>query len=713
MKPPVVVLILGLIVIAAVVGIVAYTTLSNNEGSGLDIAVYDRWSLHSLNGTKVQLYDLNQNLIAEANTDDRGVAHFNVSSGSYFVYAKAPGYEEQWENLSVSQGIAQMVDVGLEQVVSCEENWTCGDYGECVNGIQTRNCTDLNDCGTTYKKPNEVANCTVQVCSSDSDCDDGNPCTEDKCNNKTSCLHTAVSKCKSGDGCCPSGCNYIIDKDCRQCKSSSDCNDNNDCTIDLCVKGFCQISWPHCGDNDGCCPPGCTHSEDSDCSGGTGCSSSSDCNDNNPCTSDSCDGGDCKHHSLADGTSCGTGKICCSGKCSSPACSKSSDCGTNTSCTTYTCSNPDTCSAKCNEVTKDCSDCSCSCGDYTSTGNEADVSCTDDIDNDCDSFVDCDDSDCAGNPACGGTCTSDGGTCTQDSDCCSGKCDSETGKCFSCASCSGVSACSNQETNECESQCGASQECDDKQVDSTGISGNTCYICSDCTYSGDTTVGSCTCGATNCANGYCGAGTTCYYGVTCSIGQWNYTNTCSTADSCGTNTLITGKTCSASGCSAGTTYTCSSSSHTNCQSKSCGGKTYYCTYDGSSWAWRTSKPEESIAAGNCNDGVDNDCNGKTDPSDPGCFDADIYCNETCTNKDCFSGRCQSDGASIACRCSSQAAGWGQSYYGDTCFFEGNTPLIILCNPENSIADNLCKQKDSSKPYCVCVDIVDGPRPPPE
>ncbi|NIM47350.1 MAG: hypothetical protein GTN40_04320 [Candidatus Aenigmarchaeota archaeon] len=46
---------------------------------------------------------------------------------------------------------------------ACIENWDCTDWSECVGGTQTRTCTDLNDCGTTYDAPDpfESRSCTV------------------------------------------------------------------------------------------------------------------------------------------------------------------------------------------------------------------------------------------------------------------------------------------------------------------------------------------------------------------------------------------------------------------------------------------------------------------------------------------------------------------------------------------------------------------------
>ena len=56
------------------------------------------------------------------------------------------------------------------------------------------------------------------ACYSDSDCDDGDPCTIDTCVNPGTpsayCLHEPIVSCGDSDGCCPPGCDYTTDNDC-------------------------------------------------------------------------------------------------------------------------------------------------------------------------------------------------------------------------------------------------------------------------------------------------------------------------------------------------------------------------------------------------------------------------------------------------------------------------------------------------------------------
>jgi PGF-pre-PGF domain-containing protein len=45
--------------------------------------------------------------------------------------------------------------------ILCVENWVCGDWSSCSDGIQTRTCSDANVCGTVNSKPALSQTCTV------------------------------------------------------------------------------------------------------------------------------------------------------------------------------------------------------------------------------------------------------------------------------------------------------------------------------------------------------------------------------------------------------------------------------------------------------------------------------------------------------------------------------------------------------------------------
>lgn len=46
------------------------------------------------------------------------------------------------------------------QCGSCVENWQCSNWNQCETGTQTRNCIDLNNCGTSNNKPPISQTCT-------------------------------------------------------------------------------------------------------------------------------------------------------------------------------------------------------------------------------------------------------------------------------------------------------------------------------------------------------------------------------------------------------------------------------------------------------------------------------------------------------------------------------------------------------------------------
>ncbi len=137
--------------------------------------------------------------------------------------------------------------------------------------------------------------CTCVACNDDADCSDGNVCTDDSCdlaggfvcqyqNNTAPCSDGDF--CTEGEICADGQCGGGTAIDC--CTTATDCDDGNPCTDDTCdPSGPISIcghtpNTAGCDDGDACTTP-------DTCSNGT-CQSGppASCDDANPCTDDSC-----------------------------------------------------------------------------------------------------------------------------------------------------------------------------------------------------------------------------------------------------------------------------------------------------------------------------------------------------------------------------------------------------------------------------------------
>jgi hypothetical protein len=45
----------------------------------------------------------------------------------------------------------------------CVENWFCRGWSECLGGVQTRTCVDMNACGTAYSRPHDEQICLPEA----------------------------------------------------------------------------------------------------------------------------------------------------------------------------------------------------------------------------------------------------------------------------------------------------------------------------------------------------------------------------------------------------------------------------------------------------------------------------------------------------------------------------------------------------------------------
>lgn len=167
--------------------------------------------------------------------------------------------------------------------VVCDDDDVCNGLETCVAGIckpgSALTCEDDNPCTSDRCDPRDgcrfdlVADgtvcgptplcdgretCRLGVCVGGAplDCDDGNPCTRDSCDNTLGCQHEPLTGDACGDG---DVCNGEELCESGSCLAGTplDCDDDNVCTADGCdARGGCH-NTPHkdgldCDDGDGC-----------------------------------------------------------------------------------------------------------------------------------------------------------------------------------------------------------------------------------------------------------------------------------------------------------------------------------------------------------------------------------------------------------------------------------------------------------------------------
>ena len=434
-------------------------------------------------------------------------------------------------------------------------NDTCDPISkECVYTNSTGPCDDGNACTT-----GDV--CTAGACQGSpvnvsSFCTDNNPCTTDYCDTTTGCQHTSNTsacddgnKCTTGDKCTNGSCTPT---------GPTNCNDGNVCTEDTqCIPSSGCVNAPKAGS----CDDGNICTVGDSCSGGT-CAAgtgSKNCDDGNDCTVDSCDpnvAGGCTHVNASAGAPCSDNNACTTGDHCDGAggCVKSADknCDDGKVCTTDTCVAQSGCVNQNNTL---------SCDD----GNP------------------CTDTDKCLGGTCSGvakTCPDDGNVCTTES------CDPTNG----CIKTNNTNSCDDGDACTSNDKCSA---------------GNCAGVSSTCNDNNPCTTDSC-----NISTGACIFTPT--PGASCDDG-----NQCQTGDKCD----------AAGACKPGTVVvTCNDSNP--CTSDSCNTANGQCQYT-------------NLASGTgCNDGnactLNDKCNGSGV-----CGGSPLDCNDSnvCTTDSCAGGVC--------------------------------------------------------------------------
>ncbi|MDX9724099.1 MAG: hypothetical protein RBU37_25350, partial [Myxococcota bacterium] len=265
-----------------------------------------------------------------------------------------------------------------EHSCDCPQGEACSASGICVAGLEPTFCCEKAGCpeGEACIHEDDRADVCKPVCGNGvietgetcdgncpSSCKSNDPCIEGVLKGSASnctavCSWEPVNSCSSGDGCCPEACTHDSDNDCsRLCGNGeldpgescdgncpTSCADAGACTkvelvgtADQCTARCTSTPIVSCINSDGCCPSGCTFSNDDDCEQVTGaigspCRIDADCNNGGFCIVTWTASGYCSKACTRD-ADCGSGSHCGfidsegNGSCVK-SCDDSSDCRT-------------------------------------------------------------------------------------------------------------------------------------------------------------------------------------------------------------------------------------------------------------------------------------------------------------------------------------------------------------------------------------------------
>ena len=134
----------------------------------------------------------------------------------------------------------------------CTDNDACN-AGKCEAGA-AKDCDDNNPCTVDSCVVSGGKGGSSAVCKKTPDtgkkCDDGQLCTDkDACDSAGKCsgapkdCNAGISGCKEGTCEAATGsCKVIDKKDCKTCKTTTECNDGKACTNDSCTNGACVFA---------------------------------------------------------------------------------------------------------------------------------------------------------------------------------------------------------------------------------------------------------------------------------------------------------------------------------------------------------------------------------------------------------------------------------------------------------------------------------------
>ena len=145
------------------------TMLSDNTTRYYPVYIYYHGTTTPYPNKQVNITDSEGNLIWQGLTNAQGYVEpdlllntTNYGSGNFTISVNESKDINLLTDTPITLESATLPPVGNSGnggTTPCDENWSCTEWEICINGIQIRTCSDLENCGTETDKPNETQEC--------------------------------------------------------------------------------------------------------------------------------------------------------------------------------------------------------------------------------------------------------------------------------------------------------------------------------------------------------------------------------------------------------------------------------------------------------------------------------------------------------------------------------------------------------------------------
>jgi len=121
-------------------------------------------NISEITNNSIYYFYVDDTMIGNSLMSNDNITFFNMSSSVSFSWNSSEVdkswqfYNEGWQKCKPTPGQENNC---MQNNLVCIQNWSCSEWGSCLNEIQTRSCVDLNNCSNVTGKPIESQTCNT------------------------------------------------------------------------------------------------------------------------------------------------------------------------------------------------------------------------------------------------------------------------------------------------------------------------------------------------------------------------------------------------------------------------------------------------------------------------------------------------------------------------------------------------------------------------